>query len=759
MDAQVKKVRMPMGIRKKMMAAISMLLVASIMLVSSSYAWFTLSTAPEITGITTSVGANGNLEVALLPASGNTADITTGAGDSMAVQSATLANTTWGNLVDLSDSTYYGLDKITLYPAALNAFTGALGNAPLSIPEYGADGRVAELVATTVAAGYDAEEAVFPISDTPAYGVRAVGTSSSVSARQLTFKAAKGTYTAKVNGIAGPTKNAVRSNFVALLGIATAGGTPESLSVDELTAVRAMAVGVQNSLNNVVAAYANAGLAIAAASDPATVNDEAVALLSNAIAGQTSAASLKTLLNTAGVTEFDTTLSTLASEQSAVKDAITKADALLGGTSSSFASAEYKPVVEPLLGVGTSGIKGYQADNETPVTSLSESKHIYLTGGAVGAVAKYSGTFKVHEIEGLATAYAGAKGGTSAMADITTRVNGLTAPAGEGASNLTDFYGYMIDFAFRTNAADSDLLLQTEAANRVYSNETSADLATMGAGSTGTFTYNAESGLTSTQGQRLMESIRVAFFDPDSGNQVLKVGKFTNIDITDPTKATGELTLFNQSVASTTMNNLGKDAYEAAVTTYAYTGAYAEAECTNYAASLDADGYDVLAETTELVNTAEEGEAEVMKYKLGKDAYTGTTAHAVKASVTVGETTYTPDATNCWNFKATITPAEYAALADTSASLTKNTATLVAADDAKLVDMVQNSPKKLSVLVYMDGEGIDNSAVGNAISSGSLKLNLQFRSSATLVPMENNALKSMTKTTDTPAVESPAEGA
>jgi len=138
---------------------------------------------------------------------------------------------------------------------------------------------------------------------------------------------------------------------------------------------------------------------------------------------------------------------------------------------------------------------------------------------------------------------------------------------------------------------------------------------------------------------------------------------------------------------------------------------------------------------------------------------TGTTAHAVKASVTVGETTYTPDATNCWNFKATITPAEYAALADTSASLTKNTATLVAADDAKLVDMVQNSPKKLSVLVYMDGEGIDNSAVGNAISSGSLKLNLQFRSSATLVPMENNALKSMTKTTDTPAVESPAEGA
>lgn len=54
------------GVRKKLMGAVAMLLVASIMVVSSTYAWFTLSTAPEITGISTSVGANGNLEIALL---------------------------------------------------------------------------------------------------------------------------------------------------------------------------------------------------------------------------------------------------------------------------------------------------------------------------------------------------------------------------------------------------------------------------------------------------------------------------------------------------------------------------------------------------------------------------------------------------------------------------------------------------------------------------------------------------------------------
>ena len=55
------------SIRKKLMVAIAMVLVASIMMVSASYAWFTLSTAPEVTGITTSIGSNGNLEMACVP--------------------------------------------------------------------------------------------------------------------------------------------------------------------------------------------------------------------------------------------------------------------------------------------------------------------------------------------------------------------------------------------------------------------------------------------------------------------------------------------------------------------------------------------------------------------------------------------------------------------------------------------------------------------------------------------------------------------
>ena len=54
------------SLRKKLFAAIAMLLVACIMAVSSTYAWFTLSTAPEVKGISTTIGANGNLEMALV---------------------------------------------------------------------------------------------------------------------------------------------------------------------------------------------------------------------------------------------------------------------------------------------------------------------------------------------------------------------------------------------------------------------------------------------------------------------------------------------------------------------------------------------------------------------------------------------------------------------------------------------------------------------------------------------------------------------
>ena len=132
---------------QKLMGAIAMLLVASIMMSATSYAWFVLSTAPEVTDLTTTAGANGALEIALQSnkADGNgRADILSGVGQSIASKDAQTANTYWGNVVDLSEG--YGLEHITLYPARLN-LNGEVVNTTsmLSIPTFGTDGRVTSL--------------------------------------------------------------------------------------------------------------------------------------------------------------------------------------------------------------------------------------------------------------------------------------------------------------------------------------------------------------------------------------------------------------------------------------------------------------------------------------------------------------------------------------------------------------------------------------------------------------------------------------
>lgn len=136
---------MKKGIKAKLMAATSLLLVSAILLSLTTYAWFILSTAPEVTEMQTTAGANGSLEIALQ--SGDTvSDIKNRVGDSSAVSSLKEANSTWGNVVDLSGNTY-GLQGLSLLPARLNI--DASGNvsksSPLKMPLFGQDGRISEL--------------------------------------------------------------------------------------------------------------------------------------------------------------------------------------------------------------------------------------------------------------------------------------------------------------------------------------------------------------------------------------------------------------------------------------------------------------------------------------------------------------------------------------------------------------------------------------------------------------------------------------
>ena len=57
--------QMQQKIAKKLMAAIAMLLVAAVLMGVTTYAWISISTAPEVRKIKTTVGGNGYLEIAL----------------------------------------------------------------------------------------------------------------------------------------------------------------------------------------------------------------------------------------------------------------------------------------------------------------------------------------------------------------------------------------------------------------------------------------------------------------------------------------------------------------------------------------------------------------------------------------------------------------------------------------------------------------------------------------------------------------------
>ncbi|MBQ4064794.1 MAG: hypothetical protein IJD10_01700, partial [Clostridia bacterium] len=171
------------GIKGKLISAIAMLLVAVIMTVSSTYAWFTLSTAPEVTGISTAVGANGALEMVLLSKNADGTWSYTNASDIYGDK-----NTTWGNLVDLSNG--YGTELITLYPSALNTTLSGRVNmdSPLNFPQYGPDGRVEDVNGTTMLSGGFKNNHQFLLNED--YGFRAVGTTSGLSEREIALRTA-----------------------------------------------------------------------------------------------------------------------------------------------------------------------------------------------------------------------------------------------------------------------------------------------------------------------------------------------------------------------------------------------------------------------------------------------------------------------------------------------------------------------------------------------------------------------------------------
>ena len=633
------------NMKKKLMGAVCMLLVASIMMISATYAWFTLSTAPEITGITTSVGANGNLEMALL--SGNVNDLTTkegGVGSSMAIAKDTDANLTWGNLVDLSNDSY-GLQSISLKPARFNnAGSWDTGNL-LSIPVYGDDGRVKSLTNNTQASGqYNAANNTWEIANPMPVGVRAIGANDNLTAQESGLMSAKAAYNSKISEAQSTIRQALSNNAQDLANAVTQLAMSSSdapITPENKAAINSMITATENSLKLIDEAYKQAILAAATTITTDAGYKAAVA----AVNGAASANAALTAAQDSGITipsQIETAVDNLEAQKTTVATAKNNAD--------------YKAKLTALINTEKVTVNGYNAKaTGDPATDLMVDGQINPT--FMGKMTKDRGVrVEMPDGSGVFAYIATVVGNYSATSEISISFKGLTvtgvpstmvtkvtvdptmgnvlkavqaAGTSTGATTtLSDTYGYMIDLAFRTNAVNSYLQLQTEGKQRVYSDSESA--ATQGAGSSMTFkaVTNAQGNslLTDDAVKNLMKSIRVTFLNPNGNGS--------------------QLAVLDMSTAKAT-----------------------------------ADG--------------------------------------IKADLKLGN-----------YVDGNFVPVANAESTDYDDSIT-------------LAKLNQNQAQRLSVVVWLDGDTVDNGDVANAAQSITGSMNLQFSSSVELQPMRNTALSNL----------------
>lgn len=658
------------GVKKKLTAAIAMLLVATIMMVSSTYAWFTLSTAPEVTGITTSVGANGNLEMALLPTSGKTGDINTSVGDS--TKAAAERNVTWGNLVDLSDNDTYGLNDVKLYPARLNV-TGngtdgySVATSQLLTPTYGNDGRVDTLTANTFSAVYaDAAFKAPANADAQTYGVRAIGTTSGMNARQIGYRNAKAsaaTYTSAARNEGAKTISANGDALARILVNHYMGdSTNATYTATDVDAVRNMATGLKTALGNVDNALRQYLIAEVAAKLTGETADTEFAGAKAAIEKtDTKLSELLTTYNNAptGLMEV---VNAVETDIATVDSIISNIDTSKGdGSKTSWTWDELNAWLSKIANTSSVTINGLKLEGEGAaskdnlINQVIADKFIVKVNmgdgsGLFSNVAKYAGTYQanitVNDIDVPKLGKVSASAQVTAETKVTALLDSITlsaAPTNTGAganTTITDTYGYIIDLAVRTNAASANLKL-SDAKQRIYDGSDNAD--TMGHGSTMSFKTSENFG--DEQVKALMANIRVVFLD---GN-----GKVLGVAALDMTSATLD----------------AENGWTAPLHLYQYT-----------------------------IAAAEPGVAS------GKLVLTTQTTGEDENKVT----------------------------------------SLVPVEGDVLCELAQNQATKISALVYLDGDSVQNKDVANAELSMSGKMNLQFTTDAELKPMDYTPLKNGT---------------
>ena len=685
------------GIRSKLISAIAMLLVATIMVVSSTYAWFTLSTAPEVSGVSTAVGANGALEMLLATWDETANDWKYGTGTVNDLLQPE-RNKYWGNLVDLSDASY-GANKITLYPSVLNLTDGKLDfTAPLQTPEYGADGRVSKLAKGGEFGKYNGK--TFMPGDN-IYGFRGLGVASGLTERQQAFRAAVSAIATAQYQTQTEARNSLSNNGTHLANIAMVkavqGNTAKAFNQTEVAAIGSMIDGLKASLKKAEEAYIQAIIAYAYSSLGGTDTEAESLARSVQDAADNAGTELNARLSAVFAllsTNQDIPVNTIKENLKGYSVEYTRAVAAVNDASEEYGKIDknatelawndISPALSKLVNVGGITINGIPADEVNDRTNeligqVSGGKGINAnipTGGGVYAdIADLSGDYTVDIVidpSKLGVTFA-VEINASMTAESTVEPPYFTqvrntmnsnepADGDKGTMPLTELYGYVIDLAFKTNAAQSNLLLQSTATDRIYKGNNNEQ--TMGKGSTMTFKSSSPDFDTKAV-KDLMSNIRIVFFDT-TADSMAEIYANAKLDVAD-------------NAVTVDANGVTAQMYiYKTATKYTYTSDNSTSDSTVY--MLDNKYYSDAECKTEV--TLSENEI---------DTLTGATAVEVRDNV--------------------------------------------------ITALNQNQEKHISALVYLDGEGLKNEDVAaNASTSITGTVNFQFASSAALVPMDYSDL-------------------
>lgn len=535
----------------KLISAIAMLLVSVVLLTGVSYAWLVLSVAPEVTGITTQIASNGALEIALLNSDTylNPSKIKAPAlGGSLINGNSREVNESWGNLLNVSLDDY-GLSEIALLPARINIVGDAdsgyklksgSSDKMLMIPTYAYDGRVVSLSQQTVSAVFNGTE--FVKEGPQDYGVRAIGSSPSVTPQSSALQAAKTTIVSSRDKAISTPSNTMKKYGSDLIGLVMAHQANPDATFDEDD--KNVLLSMLNSLN-AVNGYIESALRYAVLGYAASSIDDTK--LFEQVQGiiEDSSKDLNVLLEEArevvnlGIpSEFATWVSKANTLEGNISSAIAQCEMLTGGT---YTWAQIRSIMDLLINFDMVYI-----DETTKFNDMTASELMELMGssfelslmpgsGVFADIANFTGEYStwmsIMGTDANLVVYPTAN--TNYLIVISEAINKLTPAGGDDISatiKIAETYGYALDMAFRCNAAMPDLLLQTEGIQRI--NEDSESLSTQGGGSY--MEFSDKDNLIGTENMlKLLDAVRVAFID-NAGNVLgiakLNLSNYTVVD-------------------------------------------------------------------------------------------------------------------------------------------------------------------------------------------------------------------------------------